>query len=122
MITYVLKSGNYYKIGRTNDLKRRIKQYETHNPIIELICSIDCDCEYYLHYRFKDKVIKNEWFLLTDEDITFILTNTDLLHTFSYENLFDYAETHTDELAQNFMTIAKKRQKFKEYEMQSLFV
>lgn len=30
---YLIRSGNYIKIGFTEDLDSRISQYETHNPI-----------------------------------------------------------------------------------------
>lgn len=34
---YLVKSQNWYKIGCTRDLKRRMQMYMTHNPDFELI-------------------------------------------------------------------------------------
>lgn len=34
---YLIESGNFYKIGFTENLKSRMKQYTTHNPDYRLI-------------------------------------------------------------------------------------
>jgi predicted GIY-YIG superfamily endonuclease len=34
---YLIESGDYYKIGTTTDIKRRMQDYRTHNPDVELI-------------------------------------------------------------------------------------
>ena len=57
---YLIKSGEYVKIGYTKDLQSRINIYKTHNPIIEIIDVIEGTridelylhqlCEKYLYY------------------------------------------------------------------------
>lgn len=72
MITYIIKSQHYYKIGKTNHQARRLKEYDTHNPDFEVIHIIPINCEKQLHELFKDKHHKLEWFLLDDTDIEII--------------------------------------------------
>jgi len=67
---YLMKSGKYYKIGRTNSLDRR--QYEIGMQLpegIKPIHSIATDdpsgIEAYWHHRFKKKCLNGEWFDLT---------------------------------------------------------
>lgn len=45
MITYIIKSGEYYTIGKTKNLEKRLKTYRTHNPIIEVVKVFDGDFE-----------------------------------------------------------------------------
>lgn len=42
---YLIESGNFYKIGFTENLKSRMKQYTTHNPDYRLIDNFDGDKE-----------------------------------------------------------------------------
>lgn len=72
---YLLKSGKYYKIGRTMDLGRR--EYELGIQLPEKpikIHSIKTDdpvgTERYWHERFKDRRKNGEWFELTKDDVT----------------------------------------------------
>ena len=66
MVTYILKSGKHYKIGKTTSLRDRMTSYDTHNPDYELLKTIDGDCEKYLHNYFVDYHYKLEWFSLPD--------------------------------------------------------
>ena len=34
---YLLKSGNYYKIGYTDNIEKRMDSYKTHNPDFILV-------------------------------------------------------------------------------------
>lgn len=61
-ITYIIKSGDYYKIGMTSDWSKRAESYNTHNPNWELIETIEGDYEHQLHHIFRDYRIKFEWF------------------------------------------------------------
>ncbi|GKY87914.1 GIY-YIG nuclease family protein [Sinisalibacter aestuarii] len=71
---YMMKSGKYYKIGKTNSIDRR--QYEIGLQLaegLEPIHSIETDdpsgIEAYWHNRFKDKRMKGEWFNLDSSDV-----------------------------------------------------
>ncbi len=71
---YLIKSGKYHKIGRSNSVGRR--HYELTIQLPEeatLIHAIDTDdaigIEAYWHGRFRDKRKNGEWFELTTEDI-----------------------------------------------------
>ncbi len=71
---YLMKSGKYYKVGKTNSLDRR--QYEIGLQLpegIEPIHSIETDdpsgIEAYWHNRFKDKRLNGEWFDLSNADV-----------------------------------------------------
>ena len=71
---YLLKSGKFYKIGKTNSIDRR--QYEIGLQLAEAlqpIHSIETDdpsgIEAYWHNRFKSKRLNGEWFDLDSSDI-----------------------------------------------------
>lgn len=71
---YLLKSGRYYKVGRSNDVGRR--NYEIRLQLPEkaiLLHSIRTDdpsgIERYWHERFASKRLNGEWFNLTAQDV-----------------------------------------------------
>ena len=71
---YIIKTGSYYKIGITQDIKSRIKNIETHNPFKpELIfyekIPESHKIEKLLHLKYKHKNIKDEWFKLSRKDV-----------------------------------------------------
>lgn len=61
---YLIESGNFYKIGFTENLKSRMKQYATHNPDYRLIDNFDGDKEdeKELHELCKEFNHSSEWF------------------------------------------------------------
>lgn len=74
---YIIKSGEYYKIGKALKPKQRIKTYITENPnkITVILCEKVKDytkTEKELHSKFKDKNHNREWFNLDDKDINLI--------------------------------------------------
>lgn len=79
MITYVIESSGYYKIGKTQNLPERIRSYETCNPLFKVIVTLDCDCESMLHKKFIDKWHRNEWFSLSKEDVDYIINNKETI-------------------------------------------
>jgi hypothetical protein len=71
---YLLKSGRYYKIGRTNAIGRRERELAIQLPEPAVVIhSIKTDdpvgIESYWHTRFKDRRKNGEWFELSTNDI-----------------------------------------------------
>jgi hypothetical protein len=72
---YLLKSGRYYKIGRTNALGRRGRELAVELPeSATVIHTINTDdpsgIEKYWHGRFSDRRKNGEWFELTAKDVS----------------------------------------------------
>jgi hypothetical protein len=71
---YLIKSGKFYKIGRSNSTGRRHYELSIQLPeSAEVIHSINTDdpvgIEAYWHNRFRDKRKNGEWFELSAEDV-----------------------------------------------------
>lgn len=72
---YLIKSGRYYKIGKTNSIGRREREIALQMPeSIKVIHEIKTDdpagIEAYWHNRFDAKRKNGEWFDLAPEDIS----------------------------------------------------
>jgi hypothetical protein len=74
---YIAKHDQYYKIGRTVNIEKRIAAMKTGNPIIEIIMTRrtenNIELEKYFHALFKGKQYKREWFLLNHDDLKMLV-------------------------------------------------
>lgn len=70
MYVYLLRTNEFYKIGITKNLSKRVKQLQTGNSEkIELICSYESDyakkIEKTLHNKYASVKKTGEWFTLS---------------------------------------------------------
>ena len=70
---YIVKMGEYYKVGKTLDMTCRMGEYTLLpiEPEIVFCKKVEdyTKSERILHQHFADKRVRGEWFKLTDEDI-----------------------------------------------------
>jgi hypothetical protein len=76
---YVIRSGDYCKIGKSVDVLRRLKEISTSTPVApEIVHTIPTNrmvrAENTIHAKFASKRARNEWFNLDDSDIAEVKT------------------------------------------------
>ena len=74
---YVMKCGDFFKIGIAIELDNRLNQVQTGNPyIVSLVFALKHkqaeEIEKKLHCIFNNKRERREWFKLDDKDLIFI--------------------------------------------------
>lgn len=88
---YIVKFGNLYKIGRSNNPKKRISSFSgvTLPHKFELIHTFDTSnahlLERGLHKKFHKKRVQGEWFKLSKNDIEYLKNKSDFLERLSEE-------------------------------------
>lgn len=73
-VVYMLKSGPFYKIGRTVDFTSRLNRIKLQLPYpVEEVHRIASDdiaaTERYWHTKFKPQRVNGEWFILSDSEV-----------------------------------------------------
>lgn len=70
---------NTYKIGKANDVDKRLRTFQTATPDIQLVTyktyASEKDAfrmENMLHNSYQDKNYAKEWFSLNEDDVSFI--------------------------------------------------
>lgn len=72
---YIINTGkNLYKIGKTQDLQKRLAGYHTHLPVMfrvirQYAAANMSELEECLHIIFQHKRVKGEWFELSKDDL-----------------------------------------------------
>lgn len=77
-VVYLIKSGHFYKIGKTLNLNSRVKQYITESPYsVDVIHEVKVDdysgAEKYLHELVDNNRVKGEWFNLDNSQVSMII-------------------------------------------------
>lgn len=69
-ITYILKIGDRYKVGKTTNYNQRLTEYKQYHKtdIIPIMTQIG-DIETFILQKFKAKQIEGEWFDLDMKDL-----------------------------------------------------
>lgn len=78
-----MEGTDFYKIGYSNNIEKRLQTLQVSSPfnlsvIWQLKIWFPQEAERYLHQLFKEKKVKNEWFMLSQDDLD-VIKNLDLI-------------------------------------------
>lgn len=96
---YILNTGkNLYKIGKTQDLHRRLAAYHTHLPVMFRItrqyAALNMtELEESLHIVFQHKRVKGEWFELNKSDL---IICDNIARNYALQHLQKQRRSYTD--------------------------
>lgn len=82
--------GRFYKIGKSKHPEKRLKEFKTANPSIDLVSYYEGDIEILCHQKFWKNRIKNEWFNFNNEEISRVLKFMNANTECSFINIYDY--------------------------------
>lgn len=74
---YILRAGDYFKIGKTTDFSKRIGQLKIQLPfktqLFKVINTNDCTkLENYFHKAYSSVRVNGEWFKLSEHDVVML--------------------------------------------------
>ena len=82
-------SSKLFKIGRSVDPIRRLKNMETGNPNLKLLFFTDTLVENELHKKYQKLKVKGEWYKLGIIELKEIMgSSKNIPKTFFYKNIF----------------------------------
>lgn len=86
---YLIKSGEHLKIGYTINLKKRIKQYLTHNPSITVLYTREgtASDEYFLHKILSKYLVGDTEWMRYDKEIIDTFNSIKLNHKESIKRI-----------------------------------
>lgn len=75
---YLVKCGDYYKIGRTKNFAQRFYCLQRYLPIqLDAVATVQVEdnikCERYFHRFLKNKRVRGEWFELSHKDVSYMI-------------------------------------------------
>lgn len=82
---YLIKSGEFYKIGKTINYKRRYPEIKLQLPFdteeVHIILTNNINfLEKHWHLRFKNKRKNGEWFKLSDKDVEEFISMQEVIY------------------------------------------
>jgi hypothetical protein len=82
---YLIRNGDVYKIGRSKDVQKRLKQFRTVIPGAELIHQFPADnvivVEDLLHQFHENTRVEREWFALSERQVDVMCSITEYCET-----------------------------------------
>lgn len=80
-VVYLLQAGPFYKIGKTNNFQRRLKEIKLQLPfpatVVHTIAARDISAvETYWHRRFNHQRANGEWFTLNEAEVAEFKSHT----------------------------------------------